>query len=229
LYLTVVIAPLDAFAQDEQTKSSEELFNRGAAIYHGYSAEADRSTGCGYFAEAAARNHAKAIFNLGNCYRDGDLGTVDLDRAEELYVQAAGMGVADAFVSLGVLQLNSADDPDDYRTANQYFRIALYSDPSDAIAGYHYGVSLLLGRGAQQNRSRAIDLIDRSSESGYIFALATMQFLACNSPETIRDGEEMCEIYSSEYEFVRINSNQSEPSYEETISYLMGKGWLPKD
>lgn len=87
-------------------ENADAVFNRGTALYLGLrETQQDKKSGCELFERASRLGHAKATFNLGNCYRVGEHAERDLDRAEELYVVSAAFGVSDAYTSLGVLYL----------------------------------------------------------------------------------------------------------------------------
>lgn len=79
-------------AESTSDNSAESIYNHGAALFFGYGGEVDRSAGCLMFEKAAQLDYPRAVFNLGNCYRSGDLGPRDMSRAEAQYVKAASLG-----------------------------------------------------------------------------------------------------------------------------------------
>ena len=87
----------------------------------------------------------------------------DLDKARQLYLQAADKGNAKAIHNLAVLYAEGIDGKPDYRTAAQWFRKA--ADRGVADSQYNLGILYARGIGVDQNLA----------ESYKWFALAAQQ------------------------------------------------------
>lgn len=98
-----------AYGKNAQSEA-ENLFNKGTVFFFGYGDhEIDKQQACKHFLDAVELGYLKATYNLGNCYRTGNIGRVDLELAEYWYKVALEQGIESAAVSLGVLLLESGD------------------------------------------------------------------------------------------------------------------------
>lgn len=224
LFLLLVLAACSA---ESGSDDGQTLFNRGAALYHGYGEiEANKKEGCRIFEEAAKLDNPNAVFGLANCHKDGDLGARDIDKAERLYLLAASQNVDDAFVSLGLVYLLESEDPGRHFAGNKFLEIAaLRSDPA-GIARFQLGVSSLVGRGTHVDILAAKGRFEQSAQAGYAFAIASLVLISCGDlAEFSRDSEE-CQTWMEVYSAANSRSPERYPELDKISAFMREKGWL---
>ena len=86
----------------EDDKSPEEMYNVGIKYYD----EGKYLEAAEWFEKAANQGHAKAQYNLGGCYYDGQGVVQNYKNAAFWYEKAANQGYADAQYNLGICYEN---------------------------------------------------------------------------------------------------------------------------
>jgi TPR repeat protein len=113
---------------------------------------------------AAKRGSATAQYNLGQCYRRGDLGlTQSTERAIEYYTLAAEQGYADAQYNLGLLCNNGTGVESD-AIIELYTKAA---EQGDAAAQFNLGVCYCNGTGVEQSYTKARKWIAKAAAQGF--------------------------------------------------------------
>ena len=88
----------------------------------------------------AESDDAQAIYNIGCCYRDGELGLPRSNKkAIKLWLRAASLGHAAAYDNLGVLHDNGEGVERDTKKAKHYYELAAMG--GDAHARHNLGCS----------------------------------------------------------------------------------------
>ena len=206
---------------------AERIFNQGSALFYGYGGTPDREAGCKKFEEAASLGYPDAVFSLGNCLRMGYMGEVDEEKARSLYVEAAGMGVANAFVALGVMRLNASEEQSSIQAANELFEIAMRIEPNNPEANYHFGLSLLFGRGVDRHVERGMDYMHTASDGENDLAIVTVIYLDCLLERIKTSQSELCEQSIESFNSHPTGHRIEKHSYDEIVDYLIGRKWLP--
>ena len=100
----------------------------------------------------AASGHGSAQFGLGLTYAEGMGVAQDVDRAIELYTQAAEQGDAGAYSNLGLLLQNERQD---VNGAEKAFRAAIEADPGLVAAHINLGSLLITERNDADGAKKA--------------------------------------------------------------------------
>jgi uncharacterized protein len=100
--------------------------SQGADFQKGFDAyqSGDYATALSEWRPWAEQGHAKAQYNLGQMYRQGEGVLQDDKTAVKWYTLAAEQGVADAQYNLGVMYDNGLGVPQDYKTAVKWWTLA---------------------------------------------------------------------------------------------------------
>ena len=120
-------------------------FGKGLAAYE----RGDYVTALREWRPLAEQGHAKAQFNLGVMYADGEGIQQDYGQAAQWYRRAAEQGDADAQTNLGWMYGTGRGVPQNYGQAVEWYRLA--ADQGYAMAQYNLGVMYGNGRGVVQN------------------------------------------------------------------------------
>lgn len=86
-----------------------------------------------YYKLAAAQNHAGALYNLGNLYREGIIVSRDSKKAVHYYKLAAAQNHAGAFNNLGIMHRCGFGVTQNYETAFYYFAQAIIKGKYSAL------------------------------------------------------------------------------------------------
>ena len=95
----------------------------GAKIDDGYSAyeKGDYKTAFTIFEDLASKGDAKAQYNLGVMYRDGEGVRQDYKKAIEFFKKAANQGLVRAQNNLGLMYYNGQGVRQDYKKAFEWY------------------------------------------------------------------------------------------------------------
>ena len=110
----------------------------GATLDEGAKAfeKGDYKTALQIFEELSYKNNAKAKYNLGAMYQNGDGVRQDYKKAKEWFEKAAAQGFAAAQYNLGVIYDFGQGVKQDYKKAKEYFGKAC--DGGNQIACINY-------------------------------------------------------------------------------------------
>lgn len=135
--------------------------------------------------------HAKNMLALA--YYFGDSGaTKDVDKAIELFVEAAGDGYAVAQRNLAIICETS--EPKDMEKAIEYYNMAINNKTPDAYALNNLGVCYLTGEGVESNPKKAVELFTKAAELGDDYAklnLADAYYLGNGTRQSFKKAFEL--------------------------------------
>lgn len=126
--------------------------------------------------DAAARGNAKAAYQLGIMYANGDEVELQYSRAVEYISQAAEAGLVEAMSTLAWLFANGLGvQQDDEKTRYWYFKAAEHGEPKDQymIATMYRFAQF----GAQRDHQKALEWYYKAADQGFPpaqFALGKM-------------------------------------------------------
>ena len=107
---------------------------------------------------AAEKGYGPAILALGISYEHGTGGEKNLQKAEELYLRAAELGVKGAHYSVG--QLNKALKTEEGdKKARQYYQAEVSNNPAHRAAILNLAYFLGTGRGGDVDQDQALALL----------------------------------------------------------------------
>lgn len=129
----------------------------------------DTQDGIKLIEKAAREGDGDAQDYLGSCYHYGFLLKKDINKAWNFYTQAAGSGVANSMIELGVMNLNREKMAPNDAAAIYYLKAAL--DKGDSRANYYLGRAYLDGRGVDEDGDKGWDLIESAADDGFELAL----------------------------------------------------------
>ncbi len=139
----------------------------GAGWYEGVAAydRGDYATALREWRPLAEQGDAKAQFNLGVMYYNGQGVPKEYAEAVKWYRKSAEQGDANAQYSLGQLYRKGQGAPQDYAKAMKWFRKA--ADQGDAESQYNLGVMYDEGLGVPQDDAEAVGWWRKAAEQGY--------------------------------------------------------------
>ena len=115
--------------------------------------------------QAAEQGYAKAQFNLGLIYYNGQGVSQDYTQAVQWYRKAAEQGVAQAQYNLGVMYANGQGIRQDDAQAVQWFLKA--AEQGVAEAQFNLGLMYDQGQGVHQDDAEAVQWYRKAAEQGY--------------------------------------------------------------
>ena len=122
--------------------------------------------------QAAKRGDARAQYNLGNMYANGNGVPEDDTEAVKWYRKAAEQGYAYAQYNLGLMYDNGEGVPEDDAEAVKWFRKA--AEQGEANAQYNLGVSYANGEGVPEDDTEAVKWYRKAAEQGYANAQSNL-------------------------------------------------------
>ena len=112
----------------------------------------------------AEQGNAKAQYNLGVMYHNGEGVQQDHAEAAKWYRKAAEQGIADAHYNLGVMYHEGDGVTQDHAEAAKWFRKA--AEKGYARAQYNLGVMYRKGEGVPQDNTETMKWYRRAAEQG---------------------------------------------------------------
>lgn len=121
------------------------------------------------YSRAADGGHAKAMYQLGLMYLEGD-GDLERDHQKALHLMklAAEQGLEQAQTELGVMYYEKGD----MDSAALFFSRA--AKKQDAVGQYYLGLCYLQGWGVECNPCKAADLLRQSAQEGHAPAMHSL-------------------------------------------------------
>ena len=131
------------------------------------------AAGVKYWEKASAGGHLKAMHDLAELYRDGDMDVpMNKTRAIELFRKAADAGYPEAMGSLGVCYATGDGVVQDDYEAFRWFSLA--AEKGEQYAQKDLGVSYRHGHGTTENKALAVQWFEKAAEQGNIQAKACL-------------------------------------------------------
>ena len=143
--------------QPQRVESGDDSFDQGLAAYN----RKDYPEALRHFRKAADQEDARAQFNLGGIYSQGQGVPQDFKEAVKWYRKAAEQGYAGAQYFLGSMYNNGQGVPQDYKEAVKWFRLA--ADQGLYFAQTILGLMYIQGQGVAANRVVAYALVNLSA------------------------------------------------------------------
>lgn len=97
-----------------ENDNPEALNLLGECYFNGLNIKKDHEKGIVYFSKAALLKNTEALINLGNLYENGLLVNKNTELAIDCYVCAYGLGESKGLYQLGLMKINSNENPEDY-------------------------------------------------------------------------------------------------------------------
>lgn len=153
--LTLLLSPsLAVIANPGQFEDASAAYERG-----------DFATAFRLVKPLAEQGNAKAQYNLGVMYHNGEGVPQDYTEAMKWYQRAAELELADAHYNLGVLYHKGEGVPQDYTEAVKWFRKA--AELGNAKAQYNLGVMYRKGEGVPQDNTETMKWYRKAAELGH--------------------------------------------------------------
>lgn len=127
------------------------------------------------FREGAKARDPKALYNLGQQYRSGELVERDEAAAFDLFRQAAGMKLPDALANVGIMKMEGLGTPADPRGAVQAWQEA--AARNNVRACYFLGLALARGQGVNKDVAEARKWLQKAIAREYVPAVAALNAL----------------------------------------------------
>lgn len=148
--------------------------------------------------ERAATGDAKALFDLGICYRHGEGVPQDNAKAVEYYTLAYKNGYKGAALNLGIMYSEGHGVEKDYTKAYELYNVAAENGVADGftlMGRHHY-----YGLGREVNYEKAVELFLKASEDEEGDALYHLGCCYANGLGVKKDDEKAIEyFYRSAY------------------------------
>jgi TPR repeat protein len=122
----------------------------------------------GWYLKAATQNHARAQYNLGMIYYNGDGVLRNYGEALQWFEKAAEQEHTYAQNHLGIMYLNGEGTPIDFEKSLKWFHRSAKQD--NASAQNNLGVMYSKGIGYPKDRNMAIKFFQQSADNGLIDA-----------------------------------------------------------
>ncbi|KAJ1566884.1 hypothetical protein HK405_008041, partial [Cladochytrium tenue] len=133
-------------------------------LRYGEGVEKNMKEAARWYARASDQNHAKAQFNLGQCYDEGDGVEPNPGEAARFFQMAADAGNAAGQFYLGMAMERGRGVPRDIQKAAAMYKLAAdQGDPDAAAALAHCYIT---GEGVAANLSLALKYLRESAERG---------------------------------------------------------------
>ena len=147
------------FNEAAKKGSDVGMFNLGYCYKNGFGVETDVEQAAEWFKKSAELGYVDAMCELGEYYQET---LVDFNKAKMWYLKAAELGNAEAQNKLGVLHY---DIDNDYKEAIKWFTKAMEQNNSEAYR--NYAVCLWDGKGAMENKKKAMEMMQKAISLGH--------------------------------------------------------------
>lgn len=125
--------------------------------------------------QGATVNDPKAIYNLAQQYRTGELLERDEKKAFELFGQAASLNLADAQTNVGIMMMEGLGTRKDEAGAVKVWREAARADNPRAY--YFLGLAYAHGKGVARNLDEARTWLQKARDRNFTPAAAALDAL----------------------------------------------------
>ncbi len=146
-----------------------------------------------WYKKAATQGYAKAQYNLGVMYRNGQGVEKDDEKAVEWYRKAADQGYADAQCKLGFMYSYGYGVEKDYEKALEWTRKA--AEQGYAKAQYNLGLMYRNGEGVEKDDEKALEWYRKAADLGYAAAQCSLGIMYRNGKGVEKDDEKAVEWY----------------------------------
>jgi TPR repeat protein len=170
------------------TDSAADLLDQAIKHFRGDGVPRDLEQSLKLCEQAYEAGDAEAARFLGTFYEDGVGVEQDLDRARELYAEAADQGFVLANYSLGNLLFRQQ------RIDEALARWAQGAEAGDAYSIVSLGLCFQEGTGVEQDLNEAIRLYNHAAEGGNSEAMIRLAILYRDGAGVDRDTEKMNEL-----------------------------------
>lgn len=119
-----------------------------------------------YLKQAVDAKYPDALNDMACCYANGDMVEKDMEKAKELFLEAAYLGFGEAYNNLANLYTykDYIKKPNWEKAAKYYQKGAEMNDPA---AQYNYGMCLKKGKGVKKDKQAAIHWLTLAGQNGY--------------------------------------------------------------
>ena len=164
-------------------------FDAGVAAYD----QDDYATALQEFRPLAAQGDARAQFNLGLMYANGEGVTEDDSQAVAWFRQAAAQGQAEAQYNLGLMYANGEGVAEDDSRAVEWYRQA--AAQGDARAQFDLGLMYANGEGVVEDDSQAVEWYRQAAVQEYAQAQFNLGVMYANGEGVAEDDNQAVEWY----------------------------------
>jgi TPR repeat protein len=141
----------------------------------------DSAQALAYYLKAATQNHARAQYNLGMIYYNGDGVLRNYGEALQWFEKAAEQEHTYAQNHLGIMHLNGEGTPIDFEKSLKWFHKSAKQD--NASAQNNLGVMYSKGIGYPKDRNMAIKFFQQSADNGLSDAQVNLNALGVRKDE----------------------------------------------
>jgi len=173
---------------EAQNKLGEYYAKGGAGL------QRDMSEAVKWYRKAAENGNAKALFNLGVCYDNGDGVRKDSAEAVQYYRLAAEKGNAEAQCNLGSCYYLGSGIGMDFTEAAKWFRKA--ADQGNAAAQVKFGTCLAGGDGVGKDFEEAVKWFRKAADQGNAEAMIKLGDCHANGTGVDKDLKEAAVWYT---------------------------------
>lgn len=182
LYASELMQRKDLSAAEQQQvfrylQQAEKAFHPEAFYLLGYGYEMAwfgtsttqrQAAALAYYQKAAERFYARAMFRLGNVYRQGDLAAKDANLASQWFLLCSRQGHTGCAFNAAVMYDDGEGVPKDQATA---FRLFSYAAQQGYIPAVNrLALLYLFGLGTDVNVPKAVELLQQAASSGNVSA-----------------------------------------------------------
>lgn len=170
---------------------------------------------------AGEQGHARAQYDLGECYSNGLGVPKNAVKAVEWYSKAAGQGIADAQIKLGDLLSAGNGVPKDAAAAAKWYTQA--AEQGRAAAQVKLGDCYIEGEGVPKNPANAVEWYTKAAEQAFAVAQNSLG-VCCNAGEGLpRNASKAVEWYTK-----AAFQGLAQAQYNLADCYMKGRG-VPKN
>lgn len=170
-----------------------------------------------YFALAAAQNHSKAQYCLGELYEIGIHVQRDINKAIHYYLLSANQNNSSAQFRLGLIYTDSVLVPKDPSKANYYFKLA--ASHADSIES-NYVLGLLYYEGISFTRDikKALNYFTIAANQGHAYSQYIIGFIYYEGKYVVKDIKKAVFYFT-----LAANSNHSDAQFFLGVFYSIGQ------
>ena len=175
------------------------------------------------YMELAKKGDATAMFNLGNCYKNGEGVEKNYEEAVKWYKKAAEKGNATAMCNLGNCYYNGNGVEKNDEEAVKWYKKA--AEEGNARAMNNLGNCYENGEGVEKNDEEAVKWFTRAAELGHIGAVKNLARCYRDGDGVEEDDAKAFELYQQILASDEATEKQKEDAHEEIAkAYFFGNG-----